>query len=406
MSSASPHYSHRSCRVALKVNSYFSYKDKIHRTFSGGSFFPLKTPYIGNVSLTAAASVRSRGFPTPIFVTSASAGAHPPPRGHIYTLGDVFELSPTVIGGPNLGYYDASSEFGKWIDTGDAVAMSAAAIDTPQGKIQLPAIAKSLDFGLSRHFYAPDARGGTSVFTLEDGGFIDNLGVMPLLRRGCTSILAFDNSDDEYPFDAWNSLKTRIASNEESGWRVTKDLQSRNLHLTAPSSNAHESVAECASGFWKWQLPAHLWQAELENGDQHVHLVLVKLGIDKTHLERYPASVQAFARANWATTGQPVCRGTGLHRKCSFPVEATARQSYTPDEFKSYRQLGSWLGELAVLHPETDGLEEPACNTAAEASGSASRHERRVPALGRSELSSPGNVDVKRTFAIQQCTGR
>jgi hypothetical protein len=306
------------------------YAAEIHRSFTGHLM-----PMWGLPKLKSAAEIRNEGFPVPIFGTSASIGQGPPLNGYIYDFGHFFELSPMGSGAPNVGYFQTLAE---QIEVADAVAMSAAAIDTPQGKLQLPAIAKAWNLGLGGAFSAPSEDAGHIYFYLADGGFIENLGLLPLLRRGCTDIVAFDNSDDDsLPFDAWFNFARRL-SREEPGWQVSSEL------------HAAGGVALPTDISDRWRLPYHVWDAGLVKDGRMVHVRIVKLGIDRGNLAAYPDDVRNFAKTNWSGA-TPGCSGSGLSRRCSFPLEATARQSFTKQEFQAYRHLGRWLAELSVKTP-------------------------------------------------------
>jgi hypothetical protein len=51
--------------------------------------------------------------------------------------------------------------------------------------------------------------------------------LLPLLRRGCTEILAFDNSDDvTETFGSWRSHAKALEEGQEPGWRISQPLKS------------------------------------------------------------------------------------------------------------------------------------------------------------------------------------
>jgi len=312
-----------------------TYKALIHRSFTGHSL-PF---WSGEPKLDGARDIRSRGFPTPIFGTSVSIGPGQPRDGTKYDFGHFFELSPTISGAPNIGYFSSIAEK---VTLADAVAMSAAAIDTPQGELQLPAIAKAWNLGLGGNFYAPSISAESHNFYLADGGFIENLGLLPLIRRGCTEILAFDNSDDDStPFDAWKKFDSKVKAGQK-GWEITDNLRAEN------GNTPHTEVSD------GWMLPDHIWDAKLWNGDHSIRIRIVKLGMNRDHLSAYPESVIQFAEENWGGA-EPSCDdGEGLDRRCSFPLEATARQTFTKQEFRAYRHLGRWLAELALKTPRSN----------------------------------------------------
>jgi hypothetical protein len=306
------------------------YISHIHQSFVG---VPL--PMFGEPALSRAKDIRKiQGFPVPVFGASASMGASQPRDDYPYAFGDFFELSPVTSGAPNIGYFP---NFARRVTLAQSVAISAAAIDTPQSDAQLPAWAKALNVGSGSRFHAPSSAGQSVQFYLADGGFIENLGMLPLLRRGCTDILAFDSSDDvDEPFSGWLNFATRLEA-EEPGWRISK------LHGLR-STNGHPIPTQIQD---RWNLPHHLWDAQLENGNRRVRVRLVKLGVDRKSLQDYPQYVREYIQQDWGEGG-PGCTGEGMRRRCSFPLEASSRQSYRPEEFRAYRLLGRWLAELAL----------------------------------------------------------
>jgi hypothetical protein len=201
-----------------------------------------------------------RGMPSPIFVTSANEGAHPPKKGHEYVLRDVYELSPTVMGAPNFGY---TNKVPGDITVLNAVAASASAIDTPQGSIRFPEVLRTLNYGLGMRMHSARKDVPHRDFNLEDGGFIDNIGIMPLLRHGCSKITIFDNSDDLRPFEAWFEIKARLEAKEEPGWSVAEQLHASGGAETPSEYSNHDEPPSSVVEQWKWHLPTNVWNGRL-----------------------------------------------------------------------------------------------------------------------------------------------
>lgn len=315
-----------------------TYGAKIHRTFAGGS-----RPLFFNPTIEKAVVARRRGFPIPIFGTSASFGMKAPQARYVYTMGDYFEISPGMSGSPNIGYFTNAFDD---LELVRAITTSAAAIDAPQGGFQLPFVMKAMNFGLGSKFSYPTENKTNQHIYLADGGFVENMGILPLLRRGCTDILAVDNSADTTLFDAWFKFERDLPA-QESGWTVIESLRSIPTQIS-PTTNKCDH----------WKLPSHIWSARLKNGVKEVRIVYVKLGINSEQLERYPPEVTRYALTNWSalsktnwTNGIPLqCEKTGVINHCPFPVESTVDQSYTPEEFRAYRLLGKWLAKEAIPH--------------------------------------------------------
>ena len=308
-----------------------TYIANIHQTFVG-----VAQPMFGEVRLKSAQDVREHGFPLPIFGASVSVGPGQPLDGYPYRYEHFFELSPLRSGAPVIGYFD---HFGEQLTLGQAVAVSAAAIDIPRGELQLPEFLKVMNIGLGGNFIARRADGSAVQFYLADGGFIENLGLLPLLRRGCTQILAFDNSEDHGdPFATWNSFAEQLAA-QQRDWRIIHPLR---------AANADPLPARKNNDAARWALPHHIWDAQLQNAvGTKVHVRLVKLGMRRQAMDLYPASVRKFAEKNWRGKA-PGCFDALLGQRCSFPLESTLRQSFKKDEFRAYRHLGAWLAEQAL----------------------------------------------------------
>ncbi len=98
--------------------------------------------------------------------------------------------------------------------------------------------------------------GTAETFFLADGGFIENLGLLPLLRHGCTDILVFENSDDDdEPFGAWTRFTQKLPE-QEPGWRVSIPMRS--------AATGEPLSAVLGPALNRWDMPAHLWDAQLE----------------------------------------------------------------------------------------------------------------------------------------------
>jgi hypothetical protein len=326
-----------------------AYEASIQHTFS------YDQPFMEAFSRPSLADVTAenlKGFPYPIFVASANDKAHGPMKGQVYSLGDVFEISPGLMGAPHFGY---TTEVPSEIHIIDAVAISGSAIDAPQGLIRLPDMLESLNFGLGMRFHSQDKDVPYRSFNLEDGGFIENLGIIPLIRRGCATIVAFDNSDDGRPFEAWFSLRRRLSADEEPGWRA-KQLRGLNTSLEPPEyPDEDKPPSPNVVNQWKWELPANIWDTQLTNGTQTVSLRIVKLGLKKDPgSETCWKDIYAYAKET-PLGSPPRCTNykDAVGRQCAFPLQATAVQSYDKNEFKQYRMVGKCMVQ-DLLHASGD----------------------------------------------------
>jgi hypothetical protein len=299
-----------------------SYTAKIHRTFAGGWYSPF-----GNPKLSMGRHLPALGFPQVIFGASAKRGAGPSKGHYEYRASEYFEMSSDSSGSPEYGYY---ASFGKAVRFGEAAAVSSAAIDHPEEGA--PKLARAFNVGLGTNVSLPRASGQRLTVFLSDAGFVENLGILPLLRRGCTDILAFDNShDDSVTFRSWHNF---IAKAKEEGWKVGSDL--------VPESGKDQAERRSA-----WTLTEHNWDAMLVGHGTTATIRLVKLGLAGANLDRYPPSVRAYFRDS--NNGALQCTGRDNGLRCPFPMESTRNQSYSVPEFRAYRKLGRCLAILATV---------------------------------------------------------
>jgi hypothetical protein len=154
---------------------------------------------------------------------------------------------------------------------------------------------------------------------VSDGGHYENLGLVELLRRGCTWIYCFDAAGDS--IDKFNTLADALAiARTELGVRVDID-PSPIVPLPGESMNRVLHVEG------KVYYPG----AEATPG----HIVFAKLGITKD----VPADVLSWRQSN------PL-----------FPTDGTADQLYTDQRFEAYRALGAFtaVGAIASMRELRD----------------------------------------------------
>lgn len=300
-----------------------TYGAEIHHTFARGLI-----GILGRPKLRDAHVLPSRGFPTVVFGASAKRGIGAPKRGDtLFVAGDYFELAADLSGSPTYGYY---KELANVLELNKVVAISGAALDAPNGG--LPDFLKTIKLGLGSTVKLSEQGGQDPYVFLSDAGFVESLGILPLLRRGCREILAFDNTHD--PNAEFNSWSTFVTVARAEGWTLVDSLSPESSAAFDRTGNA-------------WHLSEHYWAATLRKGDTTTRVRLVKLGIDSSNLDQYPLAIQTFVASSG--DGPLDCNGkTGFGQRCSFPMESTARQSYSHDEFRAYRHLGRCLAKRAV----------------------------------------------------------
>jgi predicted acylesterase/phospholipase RssA len=307
----------------MMSNASAAYEADIHRKFTGALIPVRGTPELRDIEDLAA-----RGFPYPIFIASANEGRSAPSREHVYSedYRDLFELSPLWLGGDTFGYW---SHYDSDLALENAIAMSGAAIDAPDLRHEginapMPNLLKKLSMGLGGSL---TLKNGKEVY-LADGGFIENQAILPLVRRGCRTILALDATSDQNA--SFAGILRAQSYLRRAGW-VVSDLEPHQPRRTDSSESG-------------WQLPSHVWRftATGPQGRWKSRVFVLKLGIVPD--EDYPQPVEEFLQQTWKGAGRlPECRRSGLLKGCDFPLEATIRQSYSAAEFRAYRFLGRHL---------------------------------------------------------------
>ena len=311
-----------------------------------GSVVAREVPYDEPVGFTDLSSDR------PQLVISAAAnvsdyGAAPVSRKVV-----PFTFSRDVLyGGRALGqlpmseYQGATSTRNRDVSVRAAVAMSGAALSPSMGKqsrwwatfllavanvrlgVWLPnprAIRRELDGGrpvrhrAGPHYLAWELLGRNSYrddyVYVTDGGHLENLGLVELLRRGCSQIYCFDAAGDET--DSFNTFGEAVAiARSEVGVEIEIDP-----FVMAPANDeVHVPVDVVAGKLW--------FEGDREQGVASGRIVLAKAGVT----DDAPPDVRA-----WET------------RDTQFPTHGTADQLYPEERFEAYRALGAHIARHAI----------------------------------------------------------
>ena len=80
----------------------------------------------------------------------------------------------------------------------DVIGTSGAAPVLLAHSARVKRLARFVGFAAYRHWAIPKDRKGEATYQHGDGGFLDNLGIMPLLARGCRNIIVFINTKVEF----------------------------------------------------------------------------------------------------------------------------------------------------------------------------------------------------------------
>lgn len=139
-----------------------------------------------------------------------------------------------------------------------------------------------------------------NVVYTTDGGHRENLGLVELLRRGCTEIWAVDSSTDP-PGAAPSLMQTMLMAETDLGCRIELDLG--RFRLDARRRPTH--------------VTAHGW-ATYANGTR-ARLHVVRLGV---------SGANSTAMAEYARVDPP------------FPFHSTLNQIYPAERFGAYLRLG------------------------------------------------------------------
>jgi hypothetical protein len=159
-------------------------------------------------------------------------------------------------------------------------------------------------------YHSADAR----FIYVSDGGHYENLGLVELLRRGCTTVWCVDASGES--IDTFGTLAEAIGvARAELGVDITIDAQSMSPDPAATGLRARYVRSTWVQGRIRYQ-----------NGVEG-DLVVIKAGVPADA----PADVLDF------------------HRKTSlFPCDPTSNQLYTYERFDAYRALGYFSGRCAL----------------------------------------------------------
>src|SRR3954451_4276859 len=148
---------------------------------------------------------------------------------------------------------------------------------------------------------------------VTDGGHYENLGLVELLRRGCTRIYCFDASNGE-PLGA---LGDAIAlARSELGVEIT--FPREELQALQADNHTKLSLSRCATGTFRYTR----LESEVEGTLVYAPTVIT---------EDLPWDVLAFRKVDQ-----------------KFPHTSTANQLFTDQRFEAYRMLGYEAGRRAV----------------------------------------------------------
>ncbi len=171
---------------------------------------------------------------------------------------------------------------------------------------------------------------------VTDGGHYENLGLVELLRRGCTRIYCFDASGGEC-----EALGDAVAlARSELGVQI--DINPAPLMPgSAPTRNRHTHEVDGAKGE----------AGPGRSSDEDALAAQIAIAAEFTYRDGIKGTL-VYAR-NVMTAGAPWDVRAHHDVDPSFPHDSTVDQLYTDQKFESYRALGAQAGRrsLALMEP-------------------------------------------------------
>jgi predicted acylesterase/phospholipase RssA len=337
-----------------------------------------------------------RGLPIPIIVTASLRKDTPDEDAPLAE--QVFEWMPFVRGNPTFGYSDTFRRegFGA-LGVANVVAGSAAAVDSPSSLRKN----RKLNFGwllagtesltaapLTRdtldNFLTKLRPGTPALYSLNvksplqtekifhtDGGYADNLAIYPLVRRGCSSIIAIDaEHDPELKYCALAKVATDLAQNHSV--LVTMDTNSQsavrvNTVLANPSQQNRSCQSYDSQAFFtqdtekeekflarrapetNFRLQLSLWEASSPSANSAPAITrAVRTSIEYIKLVR-PKSLAFLSPKEVSELEQYEKNCSYKGTACQFPHDVTAKQAYSGEQFRAYMLLGKNMGVMAAM---------------------------------------------------------
>lgn len=364
--------------------------------------------------------LRSRGATAPYHLINAvvnlTTSSNPELRGRNC---DYFLFSKHFCGGPVVGYRKttACETANPMLDLGTAVAISGAAAAPQMGVASVSGaslLLTLLNIRLGYWLRWPNAqetvktrglRSGPGPFylwleainrmneqqnflNLSDGGHIENLGIMELLRRRCRYVVAIDGEQDgELKFPSLWMLQryARIELGTDLEINCERVTWAKSVRMSAPPGSG------CCSG-----LPGDT-DAEPESRCSRAHFALGRIvyPFDKVAQQR-PIGWLIYVKLS-VTGNEPQYVLDYRRRFPDFPHQSTLQdQVFDEDQFEAYRRLGEHVGEDLFADELLDELRYVDAGEAADLK----------KALGQGQLPVSGWVNALRAaFRLEASPG-
>ncbi len=291
---------------------------------------------------------------------------------------DYFQLSPISCGAKLTGYVNTGETIGyNTMTLPAAVTISAAAVNPGMGSYSnkmLSILTTVFNLRLGYWIWNPLKLKTTypvvwwpfyffyellswigldnKMINISDGGHIENLGVMELLRRQCRLIIAVDaGADPSFSFGDLTNLTIRARNELGLDLRFRPDSIPEKVLRPFPSSGYSQKRYAIADIF-------QLWEKMEENGKEVVkHYKNKKVG---TFVYVKSTVTAPEGRPN-LTPADGLKYGTYKYKiyHPDFPHEPTSDQFFDPVQWESYFQLGQYIGADVLGLKRLDDLPGP-----------------------------------------------
>lgn len=300
--------------------------------------------------------------PYPLINTTLNLQSSSDPNFQGSKASDYFLLSPKYSGSKLVGYVKTANIRGyEDLTLPSAITISAAAINPGMGAysnriLSILTTLFNLRLGFwiwnplklnSKYpvvwwpfyfFYELFSRISTDklMVNISDGGHIENLGVMELLRRRCRLILCVDaEADPLYTFGALENLTVRARNELGIDIRFREDQIPEQVIRPKPSHGYSQQRYAIADMYQLWD------KLETADGEEIVHYDDYKIGT----FIYLKSSVTAPVGRPEISRSDVLRYGTYKYKiyNPDFPHESTADQFFDKIQWESYFQLGQFL---------------------------------------------------------------
>ncbi len=305
--------------------------------------------------------------PYPIINTCLNLQSSKDPNFQGAKASDYFLLSPLFCGSKLVGYVPTDKTSGyNQMTLPAAVTISAAAVNPGLGAYSNKILSILLTlFNLRLGFWVPNpmrlrlgrypivwwpfyffyellGRIGTDkrMVNISDGGHIENLGVMELLRRKCKLIVAVDaGADPDYIFSDLENLTVRARNELGIDLRFRRDQIPEEVMRVNPSHGYSKKRFAVADLYQLWEKVKDEETGEEKivhypDGKKTGMLIYVKSTITA------PIGRPNISREDYLKYGTYKYK---IYHP-AFPHESTADQFFDPIQWEAYYQLGQFIG--------------------------------------------------------------